>query len=748
MIPLEYCNKLLQCGLSLLVSDKNKKPIHSWHELQNKPATKEQFEKYYNLPDAGNIGILTGYNNIEVIDIDLKIIPGLQEQQAFWNELRSFIADNIDDFDNKFVIYKTINNGYHIIYKCEEIAGNQKLAKLKGQKEAILETRGKGGYVVVYDKKISRNDYTNIQEISILDREVLISICKTYNYTGPEIETEPLKEEKHHKEYNEAKITPWNDFNAKNNIFDIVSSEFNIVRKLSDKYIIKRHGAKSPHSGYIYKNSNCMYLFTTGTIYPNEKLISPFIAYAIKNHGGNCKAAASKLYKDGYGSRVIKESKISKKESYNIKDELTAFPIDIFPKDIQFFLIECSKKMNMNIDYQACSLLWLMSVIIGNAIKIKIRNGWEEKPILWMVLIGNTGVGKTPAIKNIIKPLLAKNIKEIRNFIKLNEKFEAFMNLTKEEKAFAEEIEKPQKKQFIVNEITQEALFELHEEVKNSIGVYKDELAGWINEMNKYRAGGDLEFWLSSWSATSVYQNRKTAKSSFIQNPFIPVLGGIQPTIFKSFCSEEKEDSGFIDRMLICYPDIQVEKYNENEVSDQLLEYYHEQIIRIFDEIQESIKTDEDGEIVSYTATFTPSAKKLWVQYFDEITEIQNSENENEKLKSMYPKMKTYMARLALIINTLYAYEGNNNSLTDISEKSIKAAKKLIDYFINNAKKVKLDITNTKDLKVIIETNKGKNNNELIKVFFENDPDFNKSIAAQLLGISRQQIYRIIKDLK
>lgn len=106
------------------------------------------------------------------------------------------------------------------------------------------------------------------------------------------------------------------------------------------------------------------------------------------------------------------------------------------------------------------------------------------------------------------------------------------------------------------------------------------------------------------------------------------------------------------------------------------------------------------------------------------------------------------MARLALIINTLNAYEGNGNSLTDISEKSMKSAKKLIDYFINNAKKVKLDITNTKDLKGIIETNKGKNNNELIKIFFENDPDFNKSIAAQLLGISRQQIYRIIKDLK
>lgn len=746
MISLDYCNKLLQCNLSLLVSDKSKKPIHSWHDLQNKPATKEQFEKYYNLPDAGNIGILTGYNNIEVIDIDLKIIPGLQEQQAFWNELRSFIADNIDDFDNKFVIYKTINNGYHIIYKCEEIAGNQKLAKLKGQKEAILETRGKGGYVVVYDKKISKNDYTNIQEISILDREVLISICKTYNYTGPEIETEPLKEEKHHKEYNEAKITPWSDYNTKTNIFDVVSGEFNIVRKLNDKYIIKRHGAKSPHSGYIYKNSNCMYLFSTGTIYPNEKLISPFVAYAIKNHSGDCKAAASKLYKDGFGSRVIKE-KFTAKETYNIKAE-THFPIDVFPKDFQYFFLECSKKMNLNIEYQACSFLWLISIIIGNSIKLRIRNGWDEKAILWMILIGNTGVGKTPSIKNIINPLLDKNIREVREYNKQKEKFENYMSLTKEEKMVSEEILKPVKKQFIISDITLESLFEVHEEVKNSVSVYRDELAGWINDMNKYRSGSDLEFWLSSWSCTSVYQNRKTAKSSFIQYPFISVLGGIQPTIFKSFCSEDKEDSGFIDRMLLCYPDVKVEKYNENEVQENVLEYYYEGIIRIFDEIKDNIKYDENGDVESFIAHFSQKAKKLWVKYFDEITDMQNSENENEKLKSMYPKMKTYLARLTLILNTITAFANKGTSLTEISDSSIIGAKKLIDYFINSAKKVKFDIGNTSDLRQIKEMNKGKNNTELVSLFYQKDADFNKTIAAQILGISRQQIHRIIKDLK
>src|SRR5690625_6156005 len=42
------------------------------------------------------------------------------------------------------------------------------------------------------------------------------------------------------------------------------------------------------------------------------------------------------------------------------KDKLT-FPIDIFPKTIQNYLIECSETLNNSIDYMGCSLLWLRS---------------------------------------------------------------------------------------------------------------------------------------------------------------------------------------------------------------------------------------------------------------------------------------------------------------------------------------------------------------------------------------------------
>ena len=113
----------------------------------------------------------------------------------------------------------------------------------------------------------------------------------------------------------------------------------------------------------------------------------------------------------------------------------------------------------------------------------------------------------------------------------------------------------PFKKKNIVDDITMEALIDLHENVPHGIGIFKDELAGWLKDMNKYRSGSDLEAWLSSWSGSSININRMTRPGSFVEKPFMPVIGGIQPGILNTLYSEDKKDNGFMDRMLISFPE-------------------------------------------------------------------------------------------------------------------------------------------------------------------------------------------------
>jgi hypothetical protein len=727
-------------GFSIIGVQTNKIPIGSWKKYQTSQRSSEEVSKI----DAPMFGYCTGYNGFEVIDIDLKVFSSLHERKDFWNEYISFLKDNIDDFDNKFVIYKTMNHGYHIIYRTESPKGNSKIARLKDKKEYIIESRGIGGYCVVYppENKLSKLSYLDTKVINEEDLNILWSCSKYYHYQEEVIQIS--NEVKKEFNFTEKEVTPWEDYNSKNEIWDLIQHEFIKVRNLSDKWIIKRHGASSPHSGYIYKDSGCLFLFSTGTNYPSEKLLNPFSVYTYQNHRGDFKLSASEIYKQGYGTRkIVKPPVIDIRELPKNLD----FPIEIFPKEVQDYLIESNDKLLTNIDYMACSLLWSISLMIGNTIRVKAKNGWIEPPCLWITLVGRAGVGKTPSINSIVKPLSSLNLNEIERQQKNENEYEEYSNLDKKEKKDYGKVVKPKKSQFIVKDITLEALVELHQDNDISVGVLKDELAGWIKDMNKYRAGSDLEFWLSAWNSEPISLNRKTAKSSFVASPFIPVLGGIQPSVMNSLFSEDYKNNGFLDRMLFCYPEIEVEKWNPNNINEEYLLWFSNIITNFFNELRSNVtRWDDSGKVKYDIAELTKEAEKEQIRIHDKFTDIQNSDNHDEYLKSIYPKQKNYLFRFALIIHVFDSFILDKDYLL-ISKESILKAEKLCDYFIKMATKVKLLKEESSELGAIIKKNRdSKNNKEIIKLINESNPNFNKKELASLLHVSRQYIYNSIKN--
>lgn len=753
---------------SLLTVGIDKQPNFKWKANQSE---KKPFDKFYKnfeyksgikfpdgteLPATSNFGIITGFEDLECIDVDLKVFSTAIEQKEFWNEYITHLKDNILDFDEKIVIYKTKNAGYHLLFKSKRVQGNLKLAALKGHIEAVIETRGVGGYIFVYpDNKVSKKSYFEVEYISDQDREIIISFSRMYNHID-EIPNEPTKKK---SDYQEGEITPWQDYNEKTDILELISDEFTIPNKgVKNKFtLVKRFGATSPHSGYVFKDSGCLYLFSTGTIYEHQKLITPFIAYATKFHNKDFSAAAKELYNKGFGSRLKKVIEEKRKhlpsnndliEEYSYNNDDLVFPIDIFPKAIQSYILECNEKLDSNVDFMGCSLLWLISVCIGNSINIQVKSGWIEPPTIWMALVGKAGIGKTPSIKNIISPLLKINAREIKMYLKEMEKFEFYDNLKEKEKADYPMVKKPKKLQFIANDITLEALVDLHQESDNSVGVFKDELAGWLKDMNKYRAGSDLEFWLSTWSSESVNVNRLSRKGSFVERPFVPVLGGIQPSIFNNFYTDENKDNGFMDRLLLSCPEAKVDLYNENEMDEDVLLWYKENVILFYDTLKKKITRDSEDLIQPLIASFSLEGKEEWKRVFNEWTNNQNNDDENEYLKSMYPKQKSYLPRFALIIHIFNEFfnDGIGGNTLLVSKQSVLGAEKLSKYFIATAKKVKITSAEVCEMKET--TYSGKSNSDKIQALYNENQDFNRSHAAEIIGVSRRYIQQIIKKIE
>jgi len=734
---------------SLITVTSEKIPNHKWKEQQTKRLSPEEFQRHLENPTTDNVGIVTGFDDLEVIDIDLKVFSTTSEKNNFWNDYLSLLRDAIFDFDKKFVIYKTKNAGYHILYKTKRVGGNQKIAKLKDHKEAVIETRGLGGYVFMYpENKISELSYFEVQYISDADWNILMKISKSFNYLEPKQDIEP----KIKKVYAGGGLTPWEDFNNQTSVWSVISDDFTVVRDFGDKTFIKRIGSINYHSGIIYKNENLLWLFSTGTIYPHEKQISPYVAFTYKYHNGDFSASAKDLYNQGFGDRLKKELEEKEKkvpdnsdliDHYMFNKSDLNFPLEVFPKPFQSYLMECHEKLDSIIDYMGCSLLWTISILTGNLFSIKVKNGWHETPVVWFSLVGRAGVGKTPSIRRILYPLIKENNKEIKNYIKNNEAYREYEKLSKKEKEQQIEINKPNKKQFIADDITLEALVDLHQEVTTGVGVFKDELAGWLKDMNKYREGSDLEFWLSTWSGTSVNVNRLTRVGSFVENPFIPVIGGIQPAVLNELYNQEKKDNGFMDRMLISYPDVTIPKYNDEEISTDAIIWYNSIIANLRKVIQKLKQETEAEEIKKIEVYFNYEAKKLWINKFNEITEKQNSDNENEYFKSMYPKQKSYIPRFAFLLNALNSVCNDDIDFKIIEADAMKGAIKLSDYFVATAKKIKFEKSENDKIEKL--TKKANTIKEKVYELWRVDNNFNRSKVAETLNVSRQSILNYIK---
>jgi len=738
---------LSQKGFSIIPVSEEKIPIGAWKKYQEIARTPEEVQNLY----CPLYGIVTGYEDLEVVDVDLKVFSTTTEKEEFWNELMSLFKDAIYDFDSKFVITKTVNQGYHILYKTKRATGNKKLATLEGHTEAVIETRGHGGIVVMYDNFINDKYYTDIQYITDEDYFSLINICKSYNHIIPEKEETKI-DFKTKKTYKNQGITPWDEFNAKNTVWDVIQNDFTIYKDTPKKTFIKRIGAKSLHSGYIFKNENLMFLHSTGTIYPAEKQISPYYAFTIKYHNGDFSASAKDLYNQGYGDR-LKVDIEEKSKKLNINDDILEdyiinksdldFPIEVFPKTFQNFLIECKEKLDSVIDFSGCALLFAISIIAGNRFKINVKTGWSESPVVWFALVGKPGVGKSPSIKRILYPLIKENNRLIKEYIKNRKNFEEYEKLDKNEKSKTIAVDKPSKEQFIADDITLEALVDLHESVRTGVGVFKDELAGWLKDMNKYREGSDLEFWLSSWSGGSITVNRMTRVGSHVENAFIPVIGGIQPNVLNSLFTQESKDNGFIDRVLISYPEVEIPEYNTENISQEALDWYNAAITNL----QRYIKNqylEFDNQI---DANFSKEAEELWIDKFNEITKIQNSSSESEYFKSMYPKQKSYIPRFAFLLNVLNSGFDSDAKINLISKKSMEGAIKLSNYFVATAKKIQFESQETDYLKKSISRNSITIQQKIKDVYTAN-PEFNRSHLADLLGVSRTTIHRNIKRIE
>ena len=393
-----------------------------------------------------------------------------------------------------------------------------------------------------------------------------------------------------------------------------------------------------------------------------------------------CKNSLSILSADD----IINQASQIAKEMENSTNN--PFPADAFPLAIQKIIRETNHCLNFPVDFIGASLLHVAAVAIGNTHKIEAKNTWHESATLYTALVGKAGINKSHPLSFALVPLEEEDRKTYKEYEKLKHEYDFAVSLSRKEREKEGILEpaKPFWKKYIVSDITPESLIEVHKFNKRGICLYADELAGWTGNFNRYSSGSEETFWLSAWSGKPINVDRKTGDPVSIHSPFIPVIGTIQNGILKAFSGQNRSQNGFIDRILFVIPDnLKRPHWNETELDNVNIKNWHNTVSNL---LKLTCPIDQNGNPDPIILKFTPEAKKLYISWFNQNTDLSN-DSEDEVIAGINAKLTQYTLRIALILELMY-WACGEGSKTAIGTEAINGAIKLAEYFRKTATKV------------------------------------------------------------
>ena len=376
------------------------------------------------------------------------------------------------------------------------------------------------------------------------------------------------------------------------------------------------------------------------------------------------------------------------------------FPTDIFPGEIKEYVERASESVNAPEDFTAIGTLAVISAMIGNQAKVQVTSEWTENCIMYAAFIGSPGVRKTPALSKAMMPLnrIQKQLdQEHEQELLEHDKEMAKHEITlgkwlQESKRKGEnanfddkpvEPEPPARKQIKVNDITVETVVEMME--GNSLLMERDEFVGWIKSMNQYKGGGggERQTYLEFWNGNRVDVNRKGGKHISVENPFITIVGGIQPARLSEVLSDNIDD-GFVERILFSYPDeFPVIRLNDVKIPDAIKSAY----INACDTLYYRTKSPgNDVEVMK----LSPTAFEMFRTYYNALNDEIREPKFNSILEGAWIKLTAYLARFTLILHCVHwacrsPYATRKN---EISPEIVGLSIKLVEYYKKHTEKV------------------------------------------------------------
>lgn len=241
---------------------------------------------------------------------------------------------------------------------------------------------------------------------------------------------------------------------------------------------------------------------------------------------------------------------------------LVAFPTTFFPGAIEQYRQDLMRQTTIPGEFAAAGMLAALSVGVGNSVVGRLGTKRYIPASLYMLLIGDPGSGKSPALINAMEPIRREQAARVQAALQpgracLQPQLAdisggGFIDVSEEgddHAAMTHEASPSPVRHLYLTDATIPGVREALVNNPRGVVVSADEAVNLFKGAGK---GSERAVWLELWNADSLAVSRRSGKPPIITIPrcFVTLVAGTQPDIFPQLRNAQGDD-GLLDRLLV-----------------------------------------------------------------------------------------------------------------------------------------------------------------------------------------------------
>ena len=384
----------------------------------------------------------------------------------------------------------------------------------------------------------------------------------------------------------------------------------------------------------------------------------------------------------------------------------------LLPENLRPWITDIAARMQVPLDFPAVAAMVALGSVVGRKIGIrpKRRDEWTVIPNLFGGIVGRPGLLKTPALQEACRPLIRLEMAAKDEFTRAQTEYDARQRIGKQQKkqqdekiardlkanrdpkgilhdllAGGEEEQPPARRRYLVNDSTIEKLGEILSHNPNGVLIFRDELTGFLRQMDREGHEQDRAFYLEAWNGTGRFTYDRIGRGTVdIEACCVSLLGGIQPGPLAAYLENMAHggagDDGLIQRLqLLVWPDVSSAWANVDRGSDSAARASSENLFLRLSKLTPGAKGEQDG--IPFLR-FDSTAQDVFDEWRTELETRLRSGRLHPALESHLAKYRSLVPSIALLCHLADIGTGPVNAV------SLERALAWAEYLESHARRV------------------------------------------------------------